>query len=121
MLVPRVGRRGDAENKPALIETARSAGFTRVIDLTDAFDGLDPARLTVDRDDFHPNAAGHARLAERLDEAIKTLPEIAGIWEMDHGHSKSRRLARGADKIGVLSDPEVRATRFAPGHGGRAK
>ena len=32
----------------ALVETARAAGFSRVIDVTDAFDGLDPARLAVD-------------------------------------------------------------------------
>ena len=52
-----------------------------MIDLTDAFDGLDPARLAVDRDDFHPNAMGHARLAQRLDRPCKRCPRWRRIWE----------------------------------------
>jgi hypothetical protein len=114
VLVPRVGRQGDAESKPALIETARSAGFSRLIDLTNAFDGLDPARLAVDRDDFHPNTIGHARLAQRLDDALRALPEVALIWETPAGHSSAARRAPGNLKNRRLSDREVRATSFAP-------
>ena len=40
----------------ACCNTARTAGFSRVIDVTDAFDGLDPTGLAVESDDFHPNA-----------------------------------------------------------------
>jgi lysophospholipase L1-like esterase len=50
---------------------AKAAGFTRVVDLSDAFDGLDPATLAIGPDDFHPNATGHAILARRLDEALR--------------------------------------------------
>ena len=80
VLVPRVGRKSDAALRPALIETARAAGFSQIIDLTDAFDDLDPANLAVDRDDFHPNRRGHARLAQRLDDAVKEIPEMGRIW-----------------------------------------
>jgi hypothetical protein len=121
VLVPRVGRRSDAENKPALIDRARSAGFSRILDLTDAFDGLDPAALAVDRDDFHPNATGHARLARRLDDAMKTLPEVAGIWEKNAGNSSVKRLARDDEQDRALSDLQVHATSFAPTAGARAK
>ena len=76
VLVPRVGRKSDADGKPTLIETARAAGFSRIVDLTGAFDGIDPAQLAVDRDDFHPNRKGHARLAMLLDDAVKSLPEF---------------------------------------------
>ena len=72
VLVPRIGRRGDRDSKARLIETARSAGFSGVIDLTGAFDDLDPTALSVDRDDFHPNAVGHARLAQRLNMALES-------------------------------------------------
>ena len=43
-----------------------------IVDLTERFDDLDPAALAVDRDDFHPNARGHARLAQRLDQAMQS-------------------------------------------------
>jgi hypothetical protein len=58
------------------VAQARSAGFSRIVDVTDAYDGLDPAGLAVEPDDFHPNAAGHAHLAGRLDEALGALPEL---------------------------------------------
>ena len=46
------------------MKTAQAAGFTRIVDVTDAYDGLDPAGLAVDADDFHPNALAHERLAQ---------------------------------------------------------
>ena len=49
--------------------------------MTDAYDGLDPAGLAVEPDDFHPNAAGHARLARRLDRALGDLPELRRLWD----------------------------------------
>ena len=49
--------------------------------MTDAYDDLDPSRLAIDADDFHPNAAGHARLARRLDGALSDLPELASLWK----------------------------------------
>jgi hypothetical protein len=119
VLVPRIGRRGDAEGKPALIATARSAGFSGIIDLTDAFDNLDPAHLTVDRDDFHPNALGHRRLAERLDDALKTMPEVARIWNKVTGSEGANRLARARESRPELFDENVKATSFAPTGGGR--
>jgi len=76
VLIPRVGRPSDPAGHARLVTMARSAGFSRVVDVTDAYDGLDPAGLAVEPDDFHPNAAGHARLAGRLDEALGALPEL---------------------------------------------
>ena len=51
------------EDRARLVDLARAAGFTAVVDLSDAFDGLDPAALAIGPDDFHPNARGHAILA----------------------------------------------------------
>ena len=34
----------------------------------------------IDADDFHPNALGHERLARRLDEAMRGIPELARLW-----------------------------------------
>ena len=76
VLIPRVGRPSDPAGHSGLVAQARSAGFARVVDVTDAYDGLDPAGLAVEPEDFHPNAAGHARLAGRLDEALGALPEL---------------------------------------------
>jgi GDSL-like Lipase/Acylhydrolase family len=121
VLVPRIGRRGDAANKARLIETARSAKFSGVIDLTDAFDGLDPNRLAVDRDDFHPNALGHARLAQRLGLALEALPEVAKIWDPTAGSRITGRLAPAGGRSRGLSDEQIRATSFAPGPGAQPK
>jgi GDSL-like Lipase/Acylhydrolase family len=78
--IPRVGRPSDPSQHRALLAMAHAAGFAHVVDASDAYDGLDAARLAVEPDDFHPNAAGHARLARRLDEALGALPELRRLW-----------------------------------------
>jgi hypothetical protein len=80
MLVPRVGRPNDGPDQRALVTAARTAGFTRIVDVSDAYDGLDPAALSVEPDDFHPNAMAHDRLARWLDRALSDLPEMRPLW-----------------------------------------
>ena len=79
--LPRVGRPNDGADHRALKKTAQAAGLVRLVDVTDAYLGLDPARLAVDADDFHPNALAHERLAKRLDAAIGALPELRPLWD----------------------------------------
>jgi lysophospholipase L1-like esterase len=81
VLIPRVGRPSDALDQRALLQTARAAGFSCVVDVTSAYDGLDAARLAVSSLDFHPNALGHALLARRLDGALRELPELCHLWK----------------------------------------
>jgi hypothetical protein len=76
VLVPRVGRTIVPEERRRLIELARRSGFSAVLDLSDAYDGIDPATLAIGPDDYHPNADGHARLARRLVAALAVLPEV---------------------------------------------
>jgi hypothetical protein len=66
VLIPRVGRVVGATQHRRLVGLARAAGFTEVVDVSDAFDGSDPAALAIHPSDFHPNAEGHALLARRL-------------------------------------------------------
>jgi hypothetical protein len=73
VLIPRVGRPVDADEHQRLIEAARAAGFTAVLDISDAFDAVDPADLAIHPSDFHPNAEGHAILAGRLEQALWPL------------------------------------------------
>ncbi len=87
LLLPRVGKPVPPEDRDRLAGLAREAGFDAVVDLSDAFDGLDPATLAIAPDDFHPNAQGHALLARRLDAALQgrlsgplVLRERAGVW-----------------------------------------
>ena len=80
VLIPRVGQSDRTRPRDAILAMARSAGFAHVVDASDAYDGLDPARLAVEPDDFHPNAEGHARLARRLDEVLSPLPELERLW-----------------------------------------
>ncbi len=79
VLIPRVGRPSDASVHRFLLESARSAAFDRVVNATDAYDGLEAVRLAVEPNDFHPNPEGHARLARRLDAALGELPELQPI------------------------------------------
>ncbi len=78
LLLPRVGKPTPPAERSRLVKLARTAGFSRVVDLSDTFDGLDPARLAIGPNDFHPNAQGHARLALRLDEALRELRNQGG-------------------------------------------
>ncbi len=101
VLVPRVGRKHDGADQRTLLETARAAGFSHVIDVTDAYDDIDASRLAIDTDDFHPNASGHARLARRLDGALQDLPELSALWKPSPGqvhraNSTSTQAVKGA-------------------------
>jgi lysophospholipase L1-like esterase len=80
ILIPRVGRPTDPAQHAALLAMARAAGFARVVDAGGAYDGQDPVRLALEPDDFHPNVAGHALLARRLDEVLGALPEVRRLW-----------------------------------------
>ncbi len=79
ILIPRVGRAVPAADHDRLVALARDAGFTAIVDVSDAFDGHDPADLALHESDFHPNALGHAILAERLAPALAAVPELASI------------------------------------------
>jgi hypothetical protein len=88
LLLPRVGKPVPAADRDRLVGLARSAGFARIVDLSDAFDGLDPAGLAIGPDDFHPNADGHARLAEQIDAHLR---EFLNIHRPDSGRGGDRR------------------------------
>jgi lysophospholipase L1-like esterase len=79
VLVPRVGRGDESGPRARLVALARRAGFSGVVDLSDAYDGAEPESLAVGPGDYHPNAEGHARLARRLDEELRRLPALRGL------------------------------------------
>jgi hypothetical protein len=70
VLIPRVGTPVEPAERKKLIDLARASGFSVVLDVTDAYDGLDPSELEVSPNDFHPNAIGHERIARRLEAAL---------------------------------------------------
>src|SRR5262249_54854524 len=103
VLIPRVGQPSVPAKHEAILAMARAAGFARVVDASDAYDGLDAARLAVEPDDFHPNVDGHARLAHRLDADLAALPEFRGLW--------ARAPIRGR---GANGEPEAPSGPLAP-------
>jgi hypothetical protein len=107
VLIPRVGRHNDVENQRSLLQTARTAGFSRVIDVTDAFDGLDPSGLAVESDDFHPNASGHDLLARQLDIALSEFPEMARMWGSSSVPVHGRDPNLGDDDVVPQQTPSV--------------
>ncbi len=74
ILLPRVGRSVSATERQTLVDLAKASGFDPVLDLSDAFDGLSPATLAIGPNDYHPNAQGHAILAQRLEDALANRP-----------------------------------------------
>ena len=80
---PASGGRTTALEERALLLSARAAGFSQVIDVTDAYDGLDTALLAIDTDDFHPNATGHHCLARPARSRLEPLPELRMLWEAE--------------------------------------
>jgi hypothetical protein len=88
VVVPRVGKQADPAERKHVMAVAREAGFAMVADLTDVYEGLDPAALAIAPDDFHPNADGHARIARRLDAALDRLPEPHRPWATSPGQSE---------------------------------
>ncbi len=71
VLIPRVGRPVEPADHRRLLDLARASGFSTVVDISDAYDGLDPMDLAIRPNDYHPNARGHALLAERLDGKLR--------------------------------------------------
>lgn len=74
VLLPRIGRPSDDGERRRLVELARRSGFTHVFDLSDVFDGREPETIAVSPRDYHPNTAGHARIASRLIEIFTAEP-----------------------------------------------
>jgi hypothetical protein len=85
VLVPRVGKAADPAERKRVIAVAQDAGFATVVDLTDAYDGIDPVTLAIGPNDFHPNAEGHARLARRLEAALGRQPDLQRLWTRSNG------------------------------------
>jgi len=79
VLLPRVGRPVKAEEHQRLVSVAQAAGFSAIVDVSDAFDGHNPATLTARHDDYHPNAKGHAILADRIEQALQNHPLLIDL------------------------------------------
>jgi hypothetical protein len=88
-----VGKPIDPADRRKLLDLARASGFTAVFDLSDAYDGADPAALAVGPHDFHPNRDGHARIARKLDAALRTRPELSRLWSGDDRKDDDRTRA----------------------------
>jgi lysophospholipase L1-like esterase len=110
VMIPRVGRPSDPAQHDALLALAKAAGFARVVDAGDAYDGLDPTQLAVEPDDFHPNPVGHARLAHRLDQALGDLPELRRLWTPRSPRAGEAPAGphQPSPHCGDLRDPEPR-------------
>ncbi len=91
VLIPRVGRVLEPAEHRRLLEAARAAGFATVVDVSDTFDGSDPAALAIHPSDFHPNAEGHSLLARRIAEALWPLPALAPLRGPSPGATRFER------------------------------
>jgi hypothetical protein len=75
IFLPTLEMHASATDLEWMRDLARRAGFT-VIDLHDLWDGADTFSLRLADWDYHPNAEGHRRIAERLWRELQARPEI---------------------------------------------
>ncbi len=80
LLIPRVGKAVEPAERKKLLSLAHEAGFTAVIDASDAYGDVDPTTLAVSPHDYHPNARGHALISRALNDALSARPEINAMW-----------------------------------------
>jgi D-alanyl-lipoteichoic acid acyltransferase DltB (MBOAT superfamily) len=74
--LPRISERVREEDEARLFDLAKRAGF-EVIDLRDLYAGRDIDSLRLAEWDYHPNAEGHALIAERIHrELLERRAEI---------------------------------------------
>lgn len=71
LLLPRVAKPIAPSDREQLIELAIRSGFSEAIDVSDVFDGIAPAELSIAPADFHPNQRGHRLLADRLQRELQ--------------------------------------------------
>jgi lysophospholipase L1-like esterase len=106
VLIPRVGRVVGPDEHCRLLCAARAAGFTAVVDISDAFDDFDPADLAIHPSDFHPNAEGHALLARRLAQALWPLPALRPLQRPSPGATHhGRKPGTETDRVPQGSCP----------------
>lgn len=115
ILIPRVGRTVESEDHHRLVELARDAGFSAIIDVSDAFDGIDPTTLTARSDDYHPNAKGHALLARRIDEALWNHPVLVELLTRDRSPDSSPSPSEPAPSV---ADDDLASESLQAGGGG---
>jgi lysophospholipase L1-like esterase len=72
----------------------------QVVDLLDAFDGLDVESVRIHWYDPHPNALGHRLLA---DDLLKKLRQDPGVWEAFSGQPDGRRAAANGTEPPTMS------------------
>ncbi len=77
----------EEETAPALAH-AREAGFI-VIDLSDVYEGKDTSLLQLADWDRHPNALGHALIAERVYEGLRENEDRLGLQTMRESDAAS--------------------------------
>lgn len=75
LIIPRVGKDADPSARAESVgrlEAIAGRHALPIYDLTDTFDGIDPAELEIAAWDDHPNAEGHKRLFMALSHRLVT-------------------------------------------------
>lgn len=81
VLIPKVGANLSKTEIRALLGKARSSGFDHVVDLSDLYDKMDPAKLAIAPGDYHPNPDGHKILAKAWETELAKWPELLNLIE----------------------------------------
>ncbi|WP_337175564.1 hypothetical protein [Paludisphaera sp.] len=75
IIIPRVGKDSDPKARADSVGRLQAMAARHdlpIYDLTDTFDGINPARLEIAAYDDHPNAEGHERLFKALTHHLVT-------------------------------------------------
>jgi hypothetical protein len=111
VIIPRVGKAdvpsARAEPVARLKAIASHYGVT-VFDLSDTFDGCEPATLEIAASDDHPNALGHRRLFQALAGAFLSDQELSCLL---FTNKPQRRARQGVLALGTIGQTADRASR----------
>jgi hypothetical protein len=78
------------EETAAAVSLARDAGFI-VIDLSHVYEGKDIEALQLAEWDRHPNASGHALIADKLYSGLRDNEDALGLVVLPQSHAESSK------------------------------
>ena len=79
VILPRADRKSQSRRIVELIQSLASRNGIDVIDISGAFDDLEPSQFRVSEQDKHPSALGHRALFEELQSALVDRGGLPGL------------------------------------------
>ncbi len=117
LLIPRVGRPVDAEDRDRLIGLAKRSGFDTCLEFLDVYRGKSAQDLAIEPHDYHPNAEGHRLLTESMYGALTDPAGALDLWwspETASEHASRDDSITEQSARRSTEEPRTQSRRFDP-------